>query len=35
MLADLNISKTEAGVIFSSYFIAATLLAPLIGIPTE
>ena len=32
MLAALNISKTEAGVIFSSYFIAATLLAPLIGI---
>ena len=32
MLAALNISKTEAGVIFSAYFIAATLLAPLIGI---
>lgn len=32
MLAALNISKTGAGIIFSAYFIAATLLAPLIGV---
>ena len=32
MLSALSISKAEAGVIFSSYFIAATLLSPLIGI---
>ncbi len=35
MLSALKISKTEAGVIFSSYFIAATLLSPLIGILTD
>jgi MFS family permease len=32
MLSALKISKAEAGVIFSSYFIAATMLSPLIGI---
>ncbi len=32
MLSALAISKTEAGVIFSSYFITATILSPLIGI---
>ncbi|MBN1848243.1 MAG: MFS transporter [Deltaproteobacteria bacterium] len=32
MLSDLAISKTEAGVIFSSYFITYTLLAPLFGL---
>ena len=32
MLAALNITKAEAGVIFSSYFIAATMLSPLTGI---
>ncbi len=32
MLSTLAISKTEAGVIFSSYFITATILSPLIGI---
>ncbi len=31
MLPSLAISKTEAGVIFSSYFIACTLLAPVMG----
>jgi len=31
MLPSLAISKTEAGVIFSSYFITCTLLAPVIG----
>ncbi len=31
MLSALKISKAEAGVIFSSYFIAATLLSPMIG----
>jgi MFS family permease len=31
MLSTLAISKTEAGVIFSSYFITATLLSPLMG----
>ncbi len=31
MLSSLGISKTEAGVIFSSYFITATLLAPVFG----
>jgi MFS family permease len=32
MLSTLAISKTEAGVIFSSYFVTATILSPLIGI---
>jgi OFA family oxalate/formate antiporter-like MFS transporter len=32
MLSSLAISKTEAGIIFSSYFITSTLLAPLFGI---
>jgi MFS family permease len=32
MLPALKISKAEAGVIFSSYFVAATLLSPLIGV---
>ena len=32
MMPSLAISKTEAGVIFSSYFITATILSPLIGI---
>ncbi len=32
MLATLGISKAEAGIIFSSYFVAATLLSPLVGI---
>ena len=32
MLPSLAISKTEAGVIFSSYFITCTLLAPVFGI---
>ncbi len=32
MLPALGISKTEAGVIFSSYFITATILSPFIGI---
>jgi MFS family permease len=32
MLSTLAISKTEAGVIFSSYFITATVLSPLMGI---
>jgi OFA family oxalate/formate antiporter-like MFS transporter len=32
MMSALAISKTEAGVIFSSYFITATILSPLIGI---
>jgi MFS family permease len=32
MLSALNISKAEAGIIFSSYFIAATMLSPLTGI---
>lgn len=32
MLSDLAISKTEAGIIFSSYFITYTLLAPLFGL---
>jgi sugar phosphate permease len=31
MLSSLAISKTEAGVIFSSYFITCTLLAPVMG----
>jgi len=31
MLSSLAISKTEAGVIFSSYFITCTLLAPVFG----
>lgn len=31
MLPSLAISKTEAGIIFSSYFITSTLLAPLFG----
>jgi MFS family permease len=31
MLPSLAISKTEAGVIFSSYFITCTLLAPVLG----
>jgi MFS family permease len=32
MLSALKITKAEAGIIFSSYFVAATLLSPLIGI---
>lgn len=32
MLSTLAISKTEAGVIFSSYFVTATVLSPLMGI---
>ncbi len=32
MLTALDISKAEAGIIFSSYFIAAALLSPLVGI---
>lgn len=32
MLSALKISKAQAGVIFSSYFIAATMLSPLIGV---
>lgn len=32
MLSELRISKAEAGVIFSSYFIAATMLSPVIGL---
>ena len=32
MLSTLAISKTEAGVIFSSYFITATILSPFMGI---
>ncbi|MBN1188998.1 MAG: MFS transporter [Dehalococcoidales bacterium] len=32
MLLDLNISKTQAGVIYSSYFIVYTLLAPVLGL---
>jgi len=32
MLSSLAISKTEGGVIFSSYFVTSTLLAPLFGI---
>jgi MFS family permease len=32
MLSALEISKAEAGIIFSSYFIAATMLSPLTGI---
>jgi MFS family permease len=32
MLSTLAISKTQAGVIFSSYFITATILSPLLGI---
>lgn len=32
MLPSLAISKTEAGIIFSSYFITCTLLAPVIGL---
>jgi MFS family permease len=31
MLSALKISKAEAGIIFSSYFIAATMLSPLTG----
>jgi len=31
MLSSLAISKTEAGVIFSSYFFTYTLLAPVFG----
>lgn len=31
MLSSLEISKTEAGIIFASYFITYTLLAPLFG----
>ncbi|HEY3278726.1 MAG TPA: MFS transporter [Syntrophorhabdaceae bacterium] len=32
MLSTLAISKTEAGVIFSSYFVTATIFSPLMGI---
>ncbi len=32
MLSALDISKAEAGIIFSSYFIAATMLSPFTGI---
>jgi OFA family oxalate/formate antiporter-like MFS transporter len=32
MLSALAISKTEAGIIFSSYFITSTLLAPVFGL---
>jgi MFS family permease len=32
MLSTLAISKTQAGVIFSSYFVAATVFSPLMGI---
>jgi MFS family permease len=32
MMSTLAISKTEAGVIFSSYFITATIFSPLLGI---
>jgi MFS family permease len=32
MLSTLAISKTQAGVIFSSYFITATILSPPLGI---
>ena len=32
MLPALSISKTEAGVIFSSYFIAYTIFSPLLGV---
>ncbi len=32
MLSALKISKAQAGVIFSSYFIAATMLSPMIGV---
>ena len=32
MLSALNISKAQAGVIFASYFIAATMLSPVVGI---
>lgn len=35
MLPDLGITKTEAGVIFSSYFIAYTVLAPFLGYLTD
>ena len=31
MLISLEISKTQAGVIFASYFVAYTLCAPLLG----
>ena len=31
MLTSLSISKTQAGVIYSSYFIAYTLFSPLLG----
>ncbi|HUJ69902.1 MAG TPA: MFS transporter [Syntrophorhabdales bacterium] len=31
MVSELAISKTEAGVIFSSYFVTATILSPLMG----
>jgi len=31
MLSSLSISKTEAGVIYSSYFLTATLLSPALG----
>jgi OFA family oxalate/formate antiporter-like MFS transporter len=32
MLSSLSISKTEAGVIYSSYFLTATLLSPALGL---
>ena len=32
MLSSLNISKTEAGIVYSSYFLTATLCAPLLGL---
>ncbi|MBW2029456.1 MAG: MFS transporter [Deltaproteobacteria bacterium] len=32
MLSSLSISKTEAGVIFSSYFITYTILSPVLGL---
>ena len=32
MLPDLAISKTEAGIIYASFFIAYTILSPLLGL---
>ncbi|HEX2965577.1 MAG TPA: MFS transporter, partial [Syntrophorhabdaceae bacterium] len=31
MLSSLAISKTQAGIIFSSYFVTASILSPVIG----
>ena len=32
MLSSLSISNTEAGIIYSSYFLTATLCAPILGL---